>query len=257
MWGGGVVWGCGGEASSCIISARILDLQYWQFFLKVPVSFCLSYSVNWICFRFLFNHTGSRRDQEEGGGAGPSSQPRRDHEQGGGVGLRKLDFFRFELFLNSSALVAAQWRGDAALINTSIVLAAVHGLSGLFRAVSAVEPEFTLSSSSAPVPVPNKQPRFCGRKAIWSFSLNTTRRRLCHEAGFYTWLTETISFRPDNSFVSPWQLWGHEGCPHNLCQRNCNRGSTKWDICVSQKRYWLPITLLFASRELCLVHALN
>ena len=32
-------------------------------------------------------------------------------------------------------------------LNTSIVLAAVHGLSGLFRAVSAVEP-FTLSSPS-------------------------------------------------------------------------------------------------------------
>ena len=32
-------------------------------------------------------------------------QPRRDHEQGGGAGLRKLDFFRFELFLNSSAMV--------------------------------------------------------------------------------------------------------------------------------------------------------
>ena len=46
---------------------------------------------------------GFRRDQEEGGGAGPSSLPRRDHEQGGGAGLRKLDFFRFELFLNSSA----------------------------------------------------------------------------------------------------------------------------------------------------------
>ena len=46
---------------------------------------------------------GARRDQEEGGGAGPSSQPRRDHEQGGGAGLRKLDFFRFGLFLNSSA----------------------------------------------------------------------------------------------------------------------------------------------------------
>ena len=30
-------------------------------------------------------------------------QPRRDHEQGGGAGLRKLDFFRFELFLNSNA----------------------------------------------------------------------------------------------------------------------------------------------------------
>ena len=29
-------------------------------------------------------------------------QPRRDHEQGGGAGLRKLDFFRFGLFINSS-----------------------------------------------------------------------------------------------------------------------------------------------------------
>ena len=30
-------------------------------------------------------------------------QPRRNHEQGGGAGLRKLDFFRFRLLLNSSA----------------------------------------------------------------------------------------------------------------------------------------------------------
>ena len=56
-------------------------------------------------------------------------------EEGGGAGLRKLDFFRFDLFLNSSAtdivlvtaqarqlkqqlrsaLVAGQWRGDTAL----------------------------------------------------------------------------------------------------------------------------------------------
>ena len=43
------------------------------------------------------------RDQEEEGGDGPSSQPRRDHELGGGAALRKLDFFRFGLFLNSSA----------------------------------------------------------------------------------------------------------------------------------------------------------
>ena len=82
-------------------------------------------------------------------------QPRRDHEQGGGAGLRKLDFFRFSLFLNNSAtdivLVTAQARQLTAIaqcssrwamarghrLNTSIVLAAVHGL---FRAVSAVEP---------------------------------------------------------------------------------------------------------------------
>ena len=55
---------------------------------------------------------GSRRDQEEGGGARPSSQPRRDHEQGGGAGPGKLDHFCFKLLLNSGAtdivLVTAQ-----------------------------------------------------------------------------------------------------------------------------------------------------
>ena len=48
--------------------------------------------------------------------------------------------------------------------NTSIVLAAAHGLSGLFRAVSAVEP-FTLSPPSHSVPVPNRPSRLRGRKA--------------------------------------------------------------------------------------------
>ena len=54
-------------------------------------------------------------------------------------------------------------------LNTSIVLAAVHGLSGLFRAVSAVEPSLSRPRPT-PLPVLNKQPRFCGRKAIWSRS---------------------------------------------------------------------------------------
>ena len=56
-------------------------------------------------------------------------------------------------------------------LNTSIVLAAVHGLTGLFRAVSAVEP--SLFRPPTPPPnllspsVPNKHDtRFCGRKAI-------------------------------------------------------------------------------------------
>ena len=83
--------------------------------------------------------------------------------------LRKLDFLRFELFLNSSAtdivLVTlpstavetaiarctsrcAMARGHR--LNTSIVLAAVHGLSGLFRAVSAFEP-----SLFRPIPLPS------------------------------------------------------------------------------------------------------
>ena len=34
-----------------------------------------------------------RRDQEERGGAGPTSQPRRDQEQGGGAGLESWTSF--------------------------------------------------------------------------------------------------------------------------------------------------------------------
>ena len=68
----------------------------------------------------------------------------------------KWDFFRFKLFLNSSAtdivfvtppstavetaIARCTSRSTMAMghrLNTSIVLAAVHGLSGLFRAVSA------------------------------------------------------------------------------------------------------------------------
>ena len=51
---------------------------------------------NWTIF------PGSRRDKEEGGGAGPSRDSRRDQEQGGGAGLRKLDCILLQLF-NSSA----------------------------------------------------------------------------------------------------------------------------------------------------------
>ena len=56
-----------------------------------------------------------------------------------------------------SALVAAQWQGDTAL-NTSIVLAAVHGLSGLFRTVSAVEPSLYR-------PLPTLSPSLIGHLA--------------------------------------------------------------------------------------------
>ena len=129
---------------------------------------------------------GSRREQEEGGGAGPSAQ--KDREQGGGAWLRKLDFFRIRLFLNSSAtdivfVTLPSTAVETAIVrctsrcamarghshNTSIVLAAVHGLSGLFRAVSAVEPSFFRPHTHPhPVPVPNKPSRFCGRKAKWT-----------------------------------------------------------------------------------------
>ena len=105
---------------------------------------------------------------------------RRDQEEGGGAGLRKLDFFRFGLFLNSSATgivlvtlpstavetAIAQYTSRCAMasghrLNTSIVLTALHGL---FRAVSAVEPSF-FRPHPTPVPVPNNPSRFCGRKA--------------------------------------------------------------------------------------------
>ena len=88
---------------------------------------------------------------------------------GGGAGLRKSDFFCFGLFLNSSAtdivlVILPSTAVETAIVqctsrcamargyrlNTSIVLAAVHGLSGLFRAVSAVEP-----SLSRPRPTPH------------------------------------------------------------------------------------------------------
>ena len=57
-------------------------------------------------------------------------------------------------------------------LNTSIIQAAVHGLSGLFRAY----PRSSLHSfvPFPPVPVPNKPPRFCGRKAKWSFNSSST-----------------------------------------------------------------------------------
>ena len=58
-------------------------------------------------------------------------------------------------------------------LNTYIVLAAVHGLSGLFRAVSAVEPSL-FRSPPPPIHVPNKSPRFCGRKAKWQNGLSPT-----------------------------------------------------------------------------------
>ena len=99
--------------------------------------------------------------------------------------MSKLDVFCFELsklFINSGATdivlvtlsstaveraiaqCTSRWamaRGHR--LNTSIVLAAVYGLSGLFRAVSAVEP-ITLSPSHS-VPVPNRSSRLRGRKA--------------------------------------------------------------------------------------------
>ena len=74
----------------------------------------------------------------------------------------------------AAAQCTSRWamaRGHRRL-NTSIVLAAVHGLSSLFRSASTVEPSLfhpPPPPPPPPVPVPNKPPRFCGRKAKWSY----------------------------------------------------------------------------------------
>ena len=59
-----------------------------------------------------------------------------------------------------STLVAAQWRGDTALT----LLAAVHGLLGLpGRCARSCLHSLAPPPPPTSVPVPNKQPRFCGR----------------------------------------------------------------------------------------------
>ena len=90
-----------------------------------------------------------------------------------------MDLFCFELsklFVNSSATdivfvtlskhssetAIAQCTSRCAMAMATIVLAVVHGLSGLFRAVSAVEPSLSRPIPHS-VPVPNKPSRFRGR----------------------------------------------------------------------------------------------
>ena len=85
-----------------------------------------------------------------------------------------------------SALVAVQWRGDTALTLP------------LFWRWSTVSPVFfgryprSSLHSFVPFPVPNKPPRFCGRKAKWScpFSGEPSLAefgRMCKEAMFGVW----------------------------------------------------------------------
>ena len=56
----------------------------------------------WLSRRSQTIICGSRPDQEEGGGAGPSREPRGDQEQGGGAGLRKLDKSAVILFVSGA-----------------------------------------------------------------------------------------------------------------------------------------------------------
>ena len=66
-----------------------------------------------------------------------------------------------------SALAAAQWRGD-----TALTLPSFWRRSTVSPVFFGRYPRSSLHSLVLfpPVPVPNKQPRFCGRKATWSRS---------------------------------------------------------------------------------------
>ena len=96
-------------------------------------------------------------------------------------------------------------------LNTSIVLAAVHGLSGLFRAVSAVEPSLFHPLSHS-VPIPNKPSRFHGRKA-------TKKKK--DVLGFCALLTELIL----KGLTSKNCLWCL--CVFYVCVGTVFRGLTK------------------------------
>ena len=57
--------------------------------------------VSWTLMKSWTIICGSRRDLQEGGGAGPSRVPRRDQEQGSGAGLGKSNNPLLQLFLDS------------------------------------------------------------------------------------------------------------------------------------------------------------
>ena len=138
--------------------------------------------------------------------------------------------FCFELFPNSSATdivfvtlsstavetAIARCTSRCAMarghrLNTAIVLAAVHGFAGLFRTVSAAEPSLFRPlppPTPPPPPVPNKQPRFCGRKAkctrtTRSFSPSSLSWASSNSSGFtlqFLMATLTASRKGENTY---------------------------------------------------------
>ena len=69
----------------------------------------------------------------------------------------------------SPLLVTVHWRGDTAL-TLPLFWRWSTGSLGSFSGCKHGR-AFTLSPSSSPVPIPNKQPHFCGHKATWSSPL--------------------------------------------------------------------------------------
>ena len=120
------------------------------------------WNMKWVCLLHgwlgpLAAHKGSRWDHEQGGGAGPSAQKRSWAGRWswaakvGPLSLQVVPQQRCSRHCccdcpsmaveTAVAQCTSRWamaRGHR--LNTSVVLAAVHGLSGLFQAVSTVEP---------------------------------------------------------------------------------------------------------------------
>ena len=147
------------------------------------------------------------RDLEEGAGAGPSSQPWGDHETvrtwswAAKVGLlsRRVvpqqqcnghcpcDSAQARQLKQQlrGALVAGQWRGDTALTlplfwwrsTVSPVFFGRYPRSSLHSFAPPPPPPPPPTHHHHPVPVPNKPPHFCGRKAKWSSDAASARER--------------------------------------------------------------------------------
>ena len=112
------------------------------------------------------------------------------------------------------ALVAAQWRGDTA---SSIVLAAVRGLSGLFRAVSAVEPSlfrlFMLYRLGTEI-------------MLYRLGTETMLYRLGTETMLYRLGTEIMLYRLGTCYTG----WGLRSCYTDWGLRSCY---TDWGLTVT------------------------
>ena len=106
-----------------------------------------------------------------------------------------------------SALVAAQWRGDTAL---------TLPLSWRRSTVSPVffgqYPRTSLQFLSLfpRVSVPNKQPRFCGREAKWSRSIQRNRiQELCESRGDRPGLSVLTSLMVSVDVKQHWTMLTH------------------------------------------------